>query len=203
MRTAASALPCALLLLSQGEGNVITITGPARPDAALEDFLAQARAAGHRIQVATDPLHPGLCPSIPVIADAVRRERALETLRLAMSDGAITAGTQFAATLQGTGGGMLQVDLHGSDGMVHHVMRRAVPSGQWSIRLQAVAPMPPGAKMLTAIATAGPLDLGQRPAHEAVGDYLPVLQRELDRAAQSTATAPRAEVLFFEVRPAP
>ena len=201
LRAAASTLPCAVLLLSLDEGNVITVTGPARPDAALEDFLTQARAGGYRIQLATDPLHPGLCPPIPIIADAVRRERALETLRLAMSDGAITAGAPFAATLQGSGGGMLQVDLHGSDGMVHHVMRRAVPSGQWSIRLQATAPMSAGQQMLTAIATAGPLDLGQRPAHEQVSEYLPVLQRELDRATQTAATAPRAEILLFQVLP--
>ena len=48
-------------------------------------------------------------------------------------------------------------------------------------------------------ATAGPLDLAQRPAHEHVSFYLPALQRELDRAAENPAAAPRAELLFFQV----
>ncbi len=203
LRQSADALPCALLLVSQGEGNILTVTGHARPDQALDDFLHKARAGGPRIQITTAPLDPRLCPPVSVLAGAVRRELQMDTLRLTLTDPAVTAGTQFAATLQGTSGGMLQVDLHAIDGTVHHVMRRAVPSGQWSIRLQTVAPLPPGPQMLVAIASTGTLDLGQRPPHEPVGDYLPVLQRELDRAAQTPANAPRAEVLFFDVRPAP
>ena len=201
LRIEAATLPCALVLLSQDDAGVISVTGPARQDLTLESFLNHARAGGYRLQVATDPLDPGLCPPIMVLGDAVRRERARETIRLAMADGEVAAGAPFAATLQGTGGGMLQVDLHTNDGVVHHVMRRAVPSGQWSIRLQATAPSRPGQHMLTATATTGPLDLGARPAQEPVGEYLTVLQRELDRAAQATGTAARAEVLLFRVKP--
>ena len=201
LRIEAATLPCALVLLSQDDAGVISVTGPARQDLTLESFLNHARAGGYRLQVATDPLDPGLCPPIAVLGDAVRRERVRETLRLAMADGEVAAGAPFAATLQGTGGGMLQVDLHSNDGVVHHVMRRTVPSGQWSIRLQATAPSRPGQHMLTAIATARALDLGARPAQEPVGEYLAVLQRELDRAAQATGTAARAEVLLFQVRP--
>ncbi len=200
LRVDAATLPCDLLLLSQDESGVISITGPARQDPTFESFLNHARAGGYRLQVAVDPLDPGLCPPIPILGDAVRRERAQETLRLAMTESEIAAGALFAATLQGTGGGMLQVDLHSSDGTVHHVMRRTVPSGQWSIRLQATAPPQPGQQMLTAIATTRPLDLGTRPAQEPAGEYLAVLQRELERAAQAAGTAARAEVLLFKVR---
>jgi len=199
LRSAAASLSCALLLLSQGDDGVITITGPARRDASLDDFVNQARAGGRRVQVATEPLDPGLCPPIPVLAEPVRRERALATLRLELADAAPAAGRPFAATVQGTGGGTLQVDLYGADGTVHHVMRRAVPAGQWSIRLQATASPPAGQQMLAAIASAGSLDLGQRPAHEQVSEYLPLLRRELQRAAQNAAIAPRAELLIFQV----
>jgi hypothetical protein len=54
--------------------------------------------------------------------------------------------------------------------------------------------------MLVAMVTTGALDLSQRPPHEPAADYLPALQRELDRAGQNPTTGPRAEVLFFQVK---
>ncbi|MCC6717557.1 MAG: serine/threonine protein kinase [Acetobacteraceae bacterium] len=198
--TAAAALPCALLSVDQGEGGTITITGRAWRGAALDDMLRQARAGGSVLTAAIDPLDPALCPPITLLGESYRRERAQETLRLALADPSPAVGTRFAATLQGTGGGMLQVDQYGADGAVHHVLRRPVPSGQWSILLQADAPPPAGQQMLVAMVTTGPLDLGQRPPYEAAADYLPALQRELDRARQTSTTGPRAEILFFQVK---
>jgi len=202
LRSAAAELPCALLFLSQGEGGAIAITGYARRDPGFEAFLRQARAGGRIVQVTTEPVDPGLCPPLPALVAPVQRAREQVTLRLALAQD-VVAGARFAATLQGTGGGMLQVDLYGTDGVAHHVLRRALPSGQWSIRLQPTAAAAPGQQLLVAIATAGPLDLGQRPPVEPATDYLPVLQRELDRAAQTTATAPRAEFLFFQAAAPP
>ena len=198
LRTAAAALPCALLSLSQGAGNVVTIAGRARQDAALDTFLAQVRGAGLPVQVSTQPLDPGLCAPIPALAAPLRQAQERATLRLTLVDGTIVAGSAFAAMLQGSGGGMLQVDLHSADGTVHHVMRRPLPSGQWSNRLPITAAPVPGQQLLVAIASAGPLDLGQRPPHERTEDYLPVLRRELERAAQNQANAPRAAALVLQ-----
>lgn len=198
LRTAAAALPCALLSLSQGTGNVVTIAGRARQDAALDGFLAQVRGAGLPVQITTEPLDPGLCAPIPALAAPLRQAQDTAPLRLTLVNGPIVAGGAFAAMLQGTGGGMLQVDLHAADGTVHHVMRRPLPSGQWSNRLPITAAPVAGQQLLVAIASAAALDLGQRPAQERAEDYLPVLRRELERAAQAQATAPRAAAIVLQ-----
>jgi hypothetical protein len=195
---AAATVPCALLALAPAEGGALAVSGRARPGPDLDAFLRQARDTGRPVQAGVEPIAPGLCAPIPVLAAAVRQEGASETLRLSLADGPTAVGGRLAATLQGRGGGTLQVDLHTQDGMVHHILRRSLPSGQWNIQLQAAIPGPPGQQMLVAIATAAPLDLAARPPREPMSEYLPVLQREMERAG----TAPRAEVLFLQAVPA-
>jgi hypothetical protein len=201
LRLAAAEVPCALLALAPAEGG-LAVSGHARPGPDLDAFLRRAREEGRAVQSAVEPIAPALCAPIPVLAAAVRQEGESGSLRLLLAEGGTAVGGRLAATLQGRGGGMLQVDLHTQDGMVHHVMRRPLPSGQWSIQLQATIPGPPGQQMLVAIATATPLDLAARPAREPASEYLPALQREMERTAQAAATAPRAEVVFLQAIPA-
>ena len=200
LRAAALELPCALLFPTQGEGADIAIGGLALRDGAFEAFMRQARSGGRIVRAAVDSIEPALCPPVSVIAAAVQRERERETLRLSLAED-VVAGARFGATLQGTGGGMLQIDLFGIDGTVHHVLRRALPSGQWSIRLQIPAAPVPGQQLLVAIATAGALGLDQRPPREPAAVYLPLLRHALKQAEQATASAPRAEFLFYQAAP--
>ncbi len=69
----------------------------------------------------------------------------------------------------------LYVDLYQSDGSVRHLLRPAVSGRAGKPHAEWVATPPTGQRLVAAIGSATPLDLGARPETERAADYLAVL----------------------------
>lgn len=99
----------------------------------------------------------------------------------------------------------LYVDLYQSDGSVRHLLRPA-PSGEprsgkpGEPHAEWIAVPPPGPRLVVAIGSATPLDLGARPDTERAAEYLAILQLGLQRSA-AASSADVAMVTVHAVEP--
>ena len=202
VRTLALAVPCALIDVQETPSASppvrLVVSGPTLPGAAFDTFLRLIAAPRRPVSVATEPLDSSHCAALAVMADPVRHTRDRGSLRLTTPTNPVPIGGQFSIAAEPSGDGLLYVDLFAPDGSVQHLQRGYVKGNGagGEVTLGAFASGPPGQRLMTAIVSAVPLDLAERPANESAVWYLPALQHELARlTAESTKL--RAEVATF------
>jgi hypothetical protein len=218
-RTLALGVPCALIDVREAQPHTqparLLISGPTLPGAAFDSFIRQIEVPGRSVGVATEPIDPGHCAALAVMTDLVRGSREQHPLRLIAPTTPVPIGGQLTISVDAIPGGALYVDLYGADGSVQHLRRGTVSPNpaEADVTVAAVAAGTPGQRLLVAITTAVPLNLGQHPPTEHETSYLPQLQHELARLGATSAEL-RAEVATLSfiaasrpvpvaVRPAP
>jgi hypothetical protein len=204
-RTLALGVPCALIDVRESDSPTqparLMVSGPTMPGAAFNSFVRQVEAPGRAVGVATEPLDPGHCAALAVVTDLVRRTREHgAALRLIAPVAPVAAGGELVVAAEAIPRGALYVDLYAADGSVVHLRRGTVPDtpAASDVTTTAAAPGPPGQRLLVAITTPVPFNLGQRPATESETAYLPALQHELARL-KASSVEPRAEVATLSV----
>ncbi|WP_426955512.1 caspase family protein [Muricoccus radiodurans] len=189
---------CSLLEVSSTGGR-ISVSGlaPSRPD--WDGFLRQAGATrGIRLSPQAVEFLPAFaCEPVDLLAPPVRATRVTAGRLMTLTQREVAAGGTLTLTLRGTGGEAVLLDLFQPDGTVRHV---PVPAAAAERRVTVVQPAgsPPGPRLLTALVSPVPLDLGARPTTEPAGPYLAALQRALQSGPEV-----RADVVTFEVRVPP
>jgi hypothetical protein len=194
-RAAASALPCSILhVASAGDGLRVSGVAPTGQD--LDGLLAGLRDLGRVAEdvVRVDRFACG--PMAAVDALVLRSWNATPpafAIRLGQREVASggRVGIDVASTLPA-----LYVDLYQSDGSVRHLLRPG-PSGK-PVKPHAewIAGGPAGPRLVVAIGSAAPLDLGARPDSEKAADYVAALRSGLERATGPTS----ADVAMVTVR---
>jgi hypothetical protein len=162
--------------------------------------MRQIGVSGRAVGVSTEPLAPGYCGPLGVMADVVRHTRDRGALRLVAPTSPVPTGGPIAIAAERILNGALYIDLYAPDGSVQHLRRGLVQSGpaEADVSITATASGQPGQYLLVAIATAAPLDSEQRPASESEAAYLPVLRHELARL-NSASVIVRAELVPLSV----
>ena len=144
-----------------------------------------------------DFLPPFGCEPAKVLADVVRATREAGGQRLlSLGHREYSTGEALAVTLSGAAGSIVVLDLFRAGDFVEHIKPQGTPTD--SGLLVSIRPNDarPGPRVLTALVSTTPLDLGARPATEATGPYLAVLSRAL-----RTVTDVRADMAGFELKP--
>ncbi|WP_201306087.1 caspase family protein [Roseomonas harenae] len=211
---AASAMPATpaerLLAMARGQrcslldvkatGPQVDVVGLAPAGADWDGFRQMGATRGLRIGTSrVELLPPFACEPIEVLGESVRATRDATGNLMTLSPRKVTAGGTLTVALQGAAGQAIALDLFGTDGMVQHVPVRPVATGNGNVRVSIPQPggSPPGPRLLTALVSPTPLELGNRPSVEPASSYLaalrPLLQAEL---------AVRTDVATYELRAA-
>jgi hypothetical protein len=151
------------------------------------------------------------CRPIEPVAALLRTNRTSES-RLTIRPARPMISETQPLDLEGqapTASVFLTIDLYELDGTVRHLAAGASrpvnvngrklqlgERGEWPIT------GPPGQRLVVAIASAKPLDLGQRKASEPAAEYLAALRSALARAASAQPDPLIADVTLFETRAA-
>jgi hypothetical protein len=206
-RALALSLPCALVDVRAGEspneGGRFYVSGPTLPGAAFDAFLQQLGGPGRLAGVTAEQVDPGHCPALAVVSDLVRRSRERGALRLVAPASPVPVGSELTITARAVPDGALYIDLYVGDGTVQHLRRGPILRAATGddVQVSARAFGPPGQRLLVAIATPSPLDVGQRPTRESETTYLPALERELAHIAPGESTL-AADVATVSIVPA-
>lgn len=182
-----------------GDGTTIRGLALAGPD--WDGFAKQVGATrGIRLSISElDLLQPFACPVIDLLGALVRTTRETERtglIALAFKDVATDASQ--TVTLRNVAGAAITLDLFRPDGMVNHLRLQATTNANDIRRLFARSPGTiPGPRLLTALISPTPLNIGRRPKIERTEQYLPAL-----RSALQTAANVRADIATFEWAPA-
>ena len=203
-RTLALGVPCSLIdvreALPRTQPARLLVSGPTLPGAAFDAFIHQVEIPGRAVGLATEPLDSGHCAALAVMTDLVRRSREQHPLRLIAPATPVPVGGQLTIMAETIPGGTLYVDLYAADGSVQHLRRGPVltSSTDTDVSIPATATGPSGQRLLVAITTTLPLNLGQHPSTENEAAYLPALQHELARLG-ATSVELRAEIATLSV----
>jgi hypothetical protein len=169
---------------------------PAGPD--LNRLLADLGDVGHFSDAITR-IDRFACTPIATVAALVRQtwHTSPSTFAVRLDQHEVASGARVAidvATVQPA----LYIDLYQGDGSVRHLLR-PTPSGRaGKPHAEWIATPPPGPRLVVAIGSAVPLDLGGRPDTENAAEYLAILQRRL----QADAVPRFADLAMLTVRAA-
>jgi serine/threonine protein kinase len=181
-RAAAQSLPCSVLNVASGQDGM-RISGLAPAGQGLDRLLGDLRDAG-RLADDISRIERFACAPVATVAALVRRtwDGVPPALAVRLDQRIVASGARLGINVV-TVLPALYVDLYQSDGSVRHLLRPA-PSGTANRALADwVATPPPGTRLVVALGSATPLDLGTRPETERASDYLAALQLRLQRAA--------------------
>jgi serine/threonine-protein kinase len=194
-RAAASALPCSILHVANAQDG-LRVSGLAPTGKDLDGLLAGLRDMGRMGEdiVRVDRFACGPMAAVGALVrqtwDAAPPSFAMRLDQREVANGA-RLGIDFATKLP-----VLYVDLYPSDGSVRHLLRPS-PSGKPAkAHAEWLAGGPAGPRLVVAIGSAVPLDLGARPDNEKAADYVAALMSGLERAAVPTS----ADVAMVTVR---
>jgi len=196
----ARSLPCSILHIAK-RPDALRVSGLAPAGPELNRLLTALRGLG---RVADNLTRVGrfACGPIAAVDSLVRQtwDGAAPPLTIRLDQREVASGGRLgidvATTLPA-----LYVDLYQSDGSVRHLLRPA-PSGEprpgkpGEPHAEWIAAPPPGQRLVVAIGSATPLDLGARPDTERAGEYLAILRTGL----QHSAAASSADVAMVTVR---
>ena len=194
----ARALRCSVLD-TRTVGNRVEVGGLALPGRAWDEFLKQVEGnRSVRVASAIDFLPPFACEAVDALGAAVQKTRGSEGGRLlTLSRREIAAGDKLVVTLRGAAGKTVSLDLLQPGGTVQHLL--APPTAEaGGARVFAVQPAmsAPGPRLLIALVSAAPLELGTRPQIEPASAYVAALRQALLSAADM-----RADMAPFGIRP--
>jgi predicted Ser/Thr protein kinase len=196
-RDAAGSLPCSVLHVA-GVQDGLRVSGLAQASQELDRLLSELHEAGH---VADDitRVDRAACTPMATLAAVVRHtwDSTQPTFAMRLDHHDVASGARLGIEIA-TMLPALYVDLYQVDGSVRH-LARPTPSGASKPHVQWVAALPPGQRLIVAIGSAIPLDLGTRPDTEAAADYLAALQPLLQHATAPSA----ADLAMVTVHPAP
>jgi hypothetical protein len=196
-RAAASALPCSILHVASAQDG-LRVSGVAPTGQDLERLLAALRDLGRLAEDITR-VDRFACGPMAAVGNLVRQtwDAAPPPFAMRLEQREVASGARLGidvATLLPA----LYVDLYQGDGSVRHLLRPS-PSGKpGKPRAEWIAASPPGPRLVVAIGSAAPLDLGARPDSEKAADYVAALLSGLERAAGPTS----ADVAMVTVRAA-
>jgi len=196
-RAAAESLPCSILHVASAQDG-LRVSGLAPTGQDLDRLLAELHDFG---RLAEDITHVDrfACKPMATVEPLVRQtwDATPPTFAIRLDQREVASGVRLGIDVVTTLPA-LYVDLYQSDGSVRHLLRPA-PSGKPSkSHVEWVAAPPPGPRLVVAIGSATPLDLGARPDAEKAADYLAALQTGLQRSAVASS----ADVAMVTVRAA-
>ncbi len=190
--------PCALLE-EHNAGDHVELRGLAASGTAWDAFATQVqKTQGTRgasvIKLMVDLYPDFACAPIDALAASIRAAKASGGL-FELSPHAPLQGEPLTVTMHATNQqAVVRLDLFLPRGAVRHLVSRPLQGGD--IRLREPDTDAPGPRVLVAIITSSPLDLGERPASEQAASYLDALRRVLPADA-------RADIGFFTLRARP
>jgi len=194
-REIAETLPCSVLTVKRGADGP-TVSGLAPPGEDLERLLAKLREDGDPADEITrvDRSH---CATITTVAALVRQSwnSVPRTFAVEPAQRDVTKGDRAHFTIR-TVLPALIVDVYQTDGTVYHLSRPVAGSTPGRFHAQWTAGHP-GPRLIVAIASERPLDLGTRPEVEDTADYLEALRARLD----ATTMELTADATTVTVRP--
>jgi hypothetical protein len=174
------------------------VSGFASAGPELDRLLAELRQAGRFADDITR-FDRFACAPIAVVGTLVRggSNSTTPTFAIRTDQREVASGARLRINVATTLPALI-VDLYQDDGSVRHLLR-PIPSGAANRPLvDWIASSPPGPRLVVAIGSTTPLDLGTRPETEKAADYLAALQPRLQRAA----VQPVADLAMVMVRPA-
>ena len=196
-QAAARSLPCALLHVTS-EQDGLHVSGLAPAGQELNRLLAELSRSD---RIAEDITRVGrfACTPMATVDPLVRQTwdggPSIFAIRLDQREVAsgATVGIDVATTLPA-----LYVDLYQGDGLVHHLLRPSASGRLDRTHADWIAALPPGPRLVVAIGSAAPFELGARPAAEKAANYLALLQTELQRSGMASS----ADIAVVTVRAA-
>jgi predicted Ser/Thr protein kinase len=196
-RTAAQSLPCSVLHVASGQGG-LRVSGLAPAGQELDRLLAELHDLG-RLADDITRVDRFICTPIATVSPLVRQTWAATPTALAirLEQREVASGARLGIDVVTTLPA-IYIDLYQSDGSVRHLLRPAQSGRAGKPRAEWPATPPPGPRLVVAIGSAIPLDLGARPDIEKAADYLTVLQQRL----RGDAVPPSADLAMVTVRAA-
>ena len=201
LSTIARARPCSILEVRVA-GDHVTLSGLAWKGQDWDGFLKQMKT-GQDIQAGArdvEFLPAFACGPVDALAAWVRATgdavpRRLITLR--QRD--VAVGNALTLTLRGAAEKIITLDLFRAGDMVEHIKVKPVRSDGDDVRVTIEHPSGsvPGSRLLTALISSAPPDLGARSPAERASVYLEALGKSLQ-----TMTDVRADLATYELRPA-
>ncbi len=190
-------MPCAVLHVG-AERDRIRIAGLAAAGQELDRLLTDVSQAG---PVADNILRidHALCAPIATMAPLIRQtwEREPRAVALRVAQPEVTSGARLGIDVD-AGLPVRYVDIFQPDGSVRHLLRAGTVTTANRDHVEWSATPPAGPRLVLAIGSAQPLDIGNRPEMEATTAYLQTLQPLLERAASRVA----ADLAIVTVRAA-
>jgi hypothetical protein len=184
-RAAASALPCSILHVANAQGG-LRVSGFAPTGQDLDGLLGGLRDMG-RVGEDIVRVDRFACGPMAAVDALVRRtwDATPPPLAMRLDQREVASGARLGIDVA-TKLPALYVDLYQSDGSVRHLLRPS-PSGKpGKAHAEWLAGAPAGPRLVVAIGSAAPLDLGARPDSETAAEYVAGLLSGLERAAVPT-----------------
>jgi serine/threonine protein kinase len=181
---AAEALPCSVLTVKRG-ANGLRIAGFAPDGPELDQLLVKLRDMGNPTDAITR-VDRSTCDVITTVAPFVRQawESVPRTFSVQPAESEATIGDRYRVNIE-TALPALIVDVYRNDGTVHHMPHPLHSGAAGRFHAEWVAAGEPGSRLVVAIASETPLDLGTRPAIEPATEYLETLRSRLDTATMA------------------
>jgi hypothetical protein len=180
-KEAAEALPCSVLTVKRGaDGLHISGLAPKGPE--LEQLLVKLRDIGNPTDAITR-VDRSTCDVITTVAPLVRQtwDSVPRNFSVQPAEPQAAIGERIRFNLE-TAMPALIVDVYQDDGTVHHLPHPVHSGGQGRFHAEWVAAGEAGPRLIVAIASETPLDLGKRPVSEPAIEYLQTLRSRLDTA---------------------
>jgi hypothetical protein len=186
-----------VLHVASGQGG-LRVSGLAPAGQELDRLLAELHDLG-RLADDITRVDRFICTPIATVSPLVRQTWAATPTALAirLEQREVARGARLGIDVVTTLPA-IYIDLYQSDGSVRHLLRPAQSGRAGKPRAEWPATPPPGPRLVVAIGSAIPLDLGARPDIEKAADYLTVLQQRL----RGDAVPPSADLAMVTVRAA-
>jgi predicted Ser/Thr protein kinase len=191
---AAEALPCSVLIVKR-RADGLRVSGFAPEGPELNQLLAKLHEDGNPADAVTR-VDRSTCDVLTAVAPRVRQAWNSEprTFSIQPAEPEVASGERVRFNLE-TAMPALMVDVYQKDGTVHHLSHPVRSSGSGRFHAEWVAAGESGTRLVVALASETPLDLGTRPAIEPATDYLEALRSRLYLAT----TAVTADVTTLTV----
>ncbi len=181
---AAEALPCSVLTVKRGT-NGLHISGLAPAGAELDQLLVRLRDIGNPADAITR-MDRSACDVITAVAPLVRQawDSVPRSFSVQPAQPEAVLGERIRVNVESPLPALI-VDVYREDGTVHHLSRPAESRTSGRFHTEWVAAGTEGPRLIVAIASETPLDLGNRPAIEPATEYLETLRSRLDAATMA------------------
>jgi hypothetical protein len=181
---AAEALPCSVLTVKRG-ANGLRISGLASNGPELEQLLGKMRDLGNPTD-AIARVDRSRCDVLTTVAPLVRQAWNSEprTFSVQPAEPEVASGERVRFNVE-TAMPSLIVDVYQDDGTVHHLSRPVHSGAPGRLHAEWYAEGEPGPRLVVAIASEAPLELGTRPEIEPATEYLETLRSRLDAATMA------------------